>query len=445
MNIAILDTTLANQKHKSSQIIRYIDLFAGMGGTRVGFEKSLATHNLKGKCVFTSEIKQHAIKAYQANFGKDKIYGDITSISPSQIPEFDFLLAGFPCQPFSSAGKRQGFLDERGGLFFSIHKILQQKKPSGFLLENVDALVSHDNGNTLKIILNKLSAIGYHVNYQILDSSKFGIPQIRKRVYIIGHKKNLPQFLEHCEARAQAKDFIQYNEPFKENEFSKILRAKFTKIELEGKSIKDKRGGKNNIHSWEIDLKGKVNSRQKKLLSEILKKRRYKKWAELKKIHWMDGMPLTKAEIQSFIDYKELADDLEYLTKCGYLKYEHPKDLIIENGISKRVYKTSSEKGYNIVAGKLSFPIAKILNPDELVPTIVATEVGKIAVSTNEGVRSITVKEGLSFSGFPDWYKLDNISYRKSFDLLGNTVMPPVISYVSDSLIEVHLKNHVRP
>lgn len=444
MNIAILDNALDSVlSYRKPDTIKFIDLFAGMGGTRIGFEQSLREQKINPECVFTSELKDYAINAYQQNFGTEEIHGDITKVSLNQIPDFDYLLAGFPCQPFSSAGKRLGFIDERGGLFFTIFDILKAKKPSGFLLENVDALVTHDNGMTLTTILKKLESLDYFVDFKILDSSDFGIPQVRKRVYILGHKNAKPQFENHEKKFVPAKEFIDYNSSFKESQFSKILRKNYSKTELEGKSIKDKRGGKNNIHSWDIELKGKVNKRQKELLSDILRKRRYKKWAELKGIQWMDGMPLTLEEIRTFRDNKYLEADLSYLESSGYLKLEHPKDLEIIDGVKKRVYKLECEKGYNIVAGKLSFPIAKILDPNGLVPTIVATEVGKLAISTDRGVRSITVKEGLKFSGFPDWYSLDTISYRNAFDLLGNTVMPPVIKYVTDTLLKVHNYSNV--
>lgn len=439
MNIAILNNALNSPTIPKNHVINYIDLFAGMGGTRLGFEQALRDNGLIGKCVFTSELKDHAINAYKQNFDNDEVYGDITKINPLHIPDFEFLLAGFPCQPFSSAGRRNGFLDERGGLFFTIHNILRVKKPDGFLLENVDALVTHDNGKTLQTILKKLEDLNYKVNFAILDSSEFGIPQIRKRIYIVGHNNQKPTFPKHKIVRTIAKQFIDYEVKFDESDFSKTLKSKFSGSFLEGKSIKDKRGGDNNIHSWDLEIKGPVNQRQKKLLSEILKKRRSKKWAKNKGIKWMDGMPLTLSEIRTFRDYKKLETDLEYLSKCGYLKFEHPKKLVQINGINKRVYNEDSEKGYNIVAGKLSFPFAKILNPNDFVPTIVATEVGKIAVSTYQGVRSITVREGLNFSGFPSSYKLDNISYKDAFDLLGNTVMPPVIRHISNILIKVHL------
>ena len=416
--------------------IKFIDLFAGMGGTRVGFEQAAKEMGMASKCVFSSEIKEHAIEAYNNHFSGDTVSGDITSIAPTDIPDFDYLLAGFPCQPFSSAGNRHGFMDERGGLFFTIWDILKTKKPAGFLLENVDGLVSHDGGKTISTIMEKLIEIGYFVDFKVIDSSHFGVPQKRKRVYIVGDLSQKPIFKDVPKKTKHAKEFIDYSSSVELDNFTTILSKKFSKKYLEGKSIKDKRGGDNNIHSWDLELKGKVTKKQRNLLSEILKKRRSKQWAENKGIDWMDGMPLTLKEIMTFIDYEALGSDLKYLASCGYLKLEHPKELKIINGKKIRVYKVESEKGYNIVSGKLSFPIAKIIDPNDFVPTIVATEYGKLAVATDDGVRRITITEGLKFSGFPSDYKLDTVSYRFAFDLLGNTVMPPVIKYVSQCLLE---------
>lgn len=422
-------------------MIKFIDLFAGLGGTRIGFELACLERGLDSECVFSSEIKPYAIKAYKEAFkDKHEISGDITKIQPSDIPDFDVLLAGFPCQPFSSAGNRQGFLDERGNLFFNVLAILKEKRPGGFLLENVEGLVNHDDGKTLKIMLNELAEAGYKVTWKTLDSSKYGVPQKRIRVYIGGSLYQYPNFENLPEHTAKTGDIIDTETPFEQCTFSKLLTKNYTMKELYGKSIKDKRGGKDNIHSWDIGLKGLVNKRQSDLLTDILKKRRYKKWSVAKGIEWMDGMPLTLEEIRTFQDYTELEFDLEELTKMGYLKFEHPKKKVVINGRSTRVYQTDAPQGYNIIVGSLSFKFARILHPDKTTPTLVATEAGRIAVSTKYGVRPISVAEGLAFSGFPSSYDLKFLEYKEAFDLIGNTVMPPVIKLVSLRLLDTCLK-----
>lgn len=416
--------------------VRFIDLFAGLGGTRLGFEQACLEKGLQSKCVFTSEIKDYAISVYKSNFADSDISGDITQIAPEYIPDFDFLLAGFPCQPFSSAGKRNGFLDERGGLFFTILDILNAKKPKGFLLENVDGLANHNNGETLKIIISKLQDLDYQVAWEILDASEFGVSQKRKRIYIVGHKEHTPNLNGFTKVFKTVHEFIEYDAPVKNTPFTKILSEKFKPSELFGKSIKDKRGGNNNIHSWDLEVKGKVSETQKEVLELILKKRRYKRWAEAKGIDWMDGMPLTIEEIKTFYDHPDLESNLIDLTKKGYLTFEHPKMKVVIDGMTKRVPHTTAAKGYNIVAGKLSFPLAKIIDPNDVAPTIVATEAGKMGVATEKGIRSITIQEGLRFSGFPCNYKITETDYAKAFDLIGNTVMPPVIKAVALRLLK---------
>ena len=148
---------------------RTIDLFAGIGGIRLGFQYYGCEN------VFSSEWDKYAQSMYEANF-KEKPFGDINLIKPKDIPDHDILLAGFPCQPFSIAGKGLGFSDTRGTLFFNIESILKEKKPTAFLLENVKRLTTHDSGRTFKIILEKLNELGYTVYYKVLNALDFGIP-----------------------------------------------------------------------------------------------------------------------------------------------------------------------------------------------------------------------------------------------------------------------------
>lgn len=165
-------------------MIKIIDLFAGIGGIRRGFEQ--ASKN-KVKCVFTSEWDKYAADTYKANYPEDEVHGDITLIDEEMIPEHDILLAGFPCQPFSQAGLKKGFDDTRGTLFFDIERILLAKKPKAFLLENVKRLRTHDGGRTLEVIIRHLKAAGYtNLQYEVLRARDFGLPQNRERILIVG-------------------------------------------------------------------------------------------------------------------------------------------------------------------------------------------------------------------------------------------------------------------
>ena len=176
-------------------------------------------------------------------------------------------------------------------------------------------------------------------------------------------------------------------------------------------------------------------------MSLLLKQRRNKKWAEIIGIEWMDGMPLTLEMISTFYNSDNLKEMLDDLVNKGYLVFEYPKKKVG----NKRIYDETLKKGYNIVTGKLSFEYTKILSPFDITPTIVATDVSKLAVPVNNGIRKLTVNEGLRLFGFPEFYDLSSIKEKEAFDLLGNTVCVPVIKYVSKKLISAHInwiKNH---
>ena len=166
-------------------MIKIIDLFAGIGGIRRGFERASVKEKIN--CIFTSEWDKYAVETYKANYPNEEVHGDITKIPTSKIPKHDILLAGFPCQPFSQAGLEKGFEDTRGTLFFDIERILIDKQPKAFLLENVKRLRTHDKGNTLKVILKHLKNAGYsNVHLEVLRARDFGLPQNRERIFIIG-------------------------------------------------------------------------------------------------------------------------------------------------------------------------------------------------------------------------------------------------------------------
>lgn len=165
--------------------IKFFDMFSGIGGFRAGLERA-GGYACTGHC----EIDKHADRAYRAvhNVKENEVfYEDATTIDPDTMPELDLLCAGFPCQPFSVAGKRKGFDDKRGTMFFEIARVVRERRPAYLLLENVPGLLSHDRGRTFTAILSTLSGLGYHVEWQVLDSKDFGVPQSRKRVYIVGY------------------------------------------------------------------------------------------------------------------------------------------------------------------------------------------------------------------------------------------------------------------
>ena len=430
--------------------IKFIDLFAGLGGIRLGFEKAFQEFDIQTECVMTSEIKTYAIKTLEHNFKHNFLAGDIFDIRSEFIPDFDFLLGGFPCQPFSAGGKRQGFLDTRGTLFFEIERILRDKKPYGFILENVEGLVKHDLenkndeiGRTLKTILYTLvEDLGYKVSWKVFDSIDFGLPQSRKRIFIVGTQDTVINLGEVFPKFNSLGSILEKGLPTLKSPFVDKLLSHFSIEDLYGKSIKDKRGGKNNIHSWDIELKGCVSKQQSEILNRLFKQRRKKQWAEEIGIDWMDGMPLTLKQINTFINLSEneLRTSLDDLVDKRYLKFEHPKKLIqIESAkgtTTIREYDKTKQQGYNIVSGKLSFEINKVLNPKDIAPTLVATDVSRLAVSDGNGLRRLTIREGLRLFGYPEWYEIPTKEHD-AFDLLGNTVAVPVVEFVALRLAEV--------
>lgn len=438
-----VDSTLSQPQLANiskQNVLRFIDLFAGIGGIRCGLEQAAKAKGYNPVCVFTSEIKPYAVSVLQENHPGETITGDITKVDTKNIPEFDILCAGFPCQAFSSAGKRQGFADTRGTLFFEVERILRDKRPKGFILENVEGLVNHDGGQTLKVIIDKLSALNYKLSYRVLNSKYFGVPQERKRIYIVGSINHEPNLEDFPITESKLGDILESGLPTADTPFIRTLLHHFSIEDLYGKSIKDKRGGDTNIHSWDLEIKGPVTAEQKKLLDTILTERRKKKWAEIIGIDWMDGMPLTTEQIRSFFDSPRLEEMLEDLTDKGYLKFEHPKKLIKEvneQGVqtSRRDYDITKPQGYNIVAGKLSFEINKVLSPQEIAPTLVAMDMQKLYVGDNGGIRRLSLREGLRLCGYPDDMKF-NVSEKDGFDLLGNTVVVPVIKAVADRLLD---------
>lgn len=420
--------------------VKFVDLFAGMGGIRKGFELACESMKLESECVFTSEIKPHAVEILKQNNSCEKIHGDITKINEKDIPDFDFLLAGFPCQAFSSAGKRLGFLDTRGTLYFEVERILKEKKPKGFILENVEGLVIHDRkdkkspiGQTLSTILQSLENLGYKVEWKVLNSKYFGVPQERKRIYIIGTDRKKPDMNFQVGKVKKIKEILESGLPTVNSKIVSLLLSHFSAEELQGKAIKDKRGGKDNIHSWDIELKGKVTNSQKELLNKLLTERRKKKWAYEYGIEWMDGMPLTKEHIKIFYDVKNLEEILEDLVNKGYLKKEYPKRKIA----GKRVQDTNLPIGYNIVTGKMSFEINKILNPESIAPTLVAMDMRGLFVVDGKGLRNLSLREGLRLFGYPEDFKFE-IEKSLGYDLLGNTVVVPAIEEVSKRVLKIY-------
>lgn len=236
----------------------FIDLFAGIGGIRIAFERN------GGECVFTSEWDEPSQKTYEANFG-EKPFGDITKIDAKDIPDHDILTGGFPCQAFSIIGGRKGFSDTRGTLFFDVERILKAKQPKAFLLENVKQLTSHDKGRTFQVILERLESLGYFVHYKVLNGLDFGVPQRRQRIMIVGFKKNYPfEFPKSGETTQTLSDVLEPDDQIDSKHFlSGYFRKKIErKLKEQNKMFPsypaifhENKGGNIGIHEYSCALR----------------------------------------------------------------------------------------------------------------------------------------------------------------------------------------------
>lgn len=424
----VITPPIEDSLQSENRIINYIDLCCGIGGFRVALENFQKRNtNFKFNCVLSADIKDDAIKTYNLNFNEDNKKTNILDIK--EIEKFDLLCAGFPCQPFSSAGNKRGFDDDRGGIIFKIVDICKTYKPKFVILENVSNLIILENGKPLERICKEFENIGYFVSYRKLIATDFGIPQNRERVFIVcslEEKIDLDK-IEYVNPDNTLKSIIDYSAKYTdvETNFANKIIDLHSQTPLFGYKMQDKRGGQNNIHSWDIGVNGVLTIQERGLMDKIMTERRKRHWAEKKNIVWMDGMPLTLNEISTFVDHVNLKEMLDNLVDKKYLRLEKPKNLIS----GKRVYDESGILGYNICKGKLSFPITNILDPNSTSPTLTATDSSKLAVIIDDTfIRKLNDNELKLLCGFPLSYKLP--SCVDKYDLFGNMVIPNVVEGV---------------
>ena len=412
-------------------MIRFVDLFAGIGGIRLGFEQAMSDIGLRCECVLSSEIDSHAQETYRLNFG-EKPQGDIFKIK--DYPAFDFLLAGFPCQPFSYAGKQKGFGDTRGTLFFEIERLLADHQPSGFLLENVRGLTSHDGGRTLKTIVEKLEGLGYGVSCLLLNSSDFGVPQNRVRVYIAGIKGSKPKLTlqsnrgatdSHQYKRLRntidlfagpqstvVRDILEPNPPksydcsaFFQRQVQAVLKQK--NLSADGVRLIDFRNG-NSIHSWELGIKGECSADEIAFMNALIANRRKKTFGE-----HQDGKSLSRTQIETFFTHPNLDSILESLLEKKYLR--------------------ERDRLYNPVSGNMSFEVFKFLDPDSISITLVTSDSHKLGIQHGGRMRHITPRECARIQGYPDTFLHHPVNVH-AYRQFGNSVSVPVIRAVVQDL-----------
>ena len=399
---------------------------------RLAFESAARSLNLETECVLSSEINPDAQLVYQSNFD-DTPSGDIRLID--KLPEHQILLAGFPCQSFSYAGKKAGFGDTRGTLFFEIVRLIDTFKPQAFIFENVRGLVSHDSGQTLETIKGEMTSRGYSFDYFVLNSSNFSLPQNRVRVYLVGVLNASPQFRlvsdlgpkdSHSSNHQQLSLFYPLSQPVTVadilednpdakydcspefvNALKQIVNNDFSR--LHGMRLIDYRGG-NSIHSWELGLRGECSLDEIELMNLFILKRRNKEFG-----HHQDGKLLTKEQIATFFAHPNLDEILDSLVTKKYLQ--------------------RNNQLYKPVSGNFSFEVYKFLDPAKISVTVVASDANRLGVYHNDRVRRITPREAARLQGFPDSFSLHS-NDDKAYHQMGNSVSVNVVKAVAEEVIQ---------
>ncbi|MGD1807374.1 DNA (cytosine-5-)-methyltransferase [Dapis sp. BLCC M126] len=411
--------------------IRFIDLFAGIGGMRLGFAQAAEYLNIETECVLSSEINPDADLVYEKNFGKYPV-GDIRKIE--KLPPHQILLAGFPCQSFSYAGKKAGFGDTRGTLFFEITRLIDTYKPQAFIFENVRGLLTNDKGRTIETIKHEIKIRGYSFDIFLLNSANFDLPQNRLRIYIVGVLDKTPKFHlisdpgpkdSHSYQPQQLSlfyplkksitvaDILEDNPDEKYNCSEKFVAALKQRLngdlnKLHGMRLIDYRGG-NSIHSWELGLRGKCSADEIELMNCLILKRRNSRFGK-----HQDGKLLSQEQIASF--------------------FTHPQLDILLNSLVSKNYLQIVESKYKPVAGNFSFEVYKFLDPDKISVTLVASDANRLGIYHQNRVRKITPREAARLQGFPDNFILHHDD-NKAYYQLGNSVSINVVQAVAQELL----------
>jgi DNA (cytosine-5)-methyltransferase 1 len=394
--------------------LKFIDLFAGIGGFHQAF-KGLA------ECVFASEIDKFARQTYEANH--DMVpHGDITKIEAKDIPAHDILCAGFPCQSFSIAGKRKGFEDTRGTMFFEIARIVEYHKPKVVFLENVKGLRNHEKGKTLTTILSTLDDLGYENHWQILNAKDYGVPQNRERIFMVAIRKDIKKEFSFPDKTPLTKTLSDILETKVDKDIAYTVRASGRSSGVGNKhnwdmyTLCDTRNGANTLHSWDIV---ETTEREKIICMTILKNRRKKRYGN------KDGNPI------SFYELKEIIPDLE-VSEIWPLC-----DKNILRGLDEGIVLVNSKNSAGING------IYRIINETGIFPTLTATQ-GNDYICDNftlsdklwANPRRLTPRECARLQGFPDSFVIP-VSNAQAYKQFGNAVCVPVVNLLAKEIIKV--------
>lgn len=317
------------------------------------------------------------------------------------------------CQTFSYAGNRAGFEDTRGTLFYELARIMKDKQPRFTIFENVQGLIKHDGGRTLETILNTFKDLGYHVTYQFMDAKDYGLAGSRPRIYIVCHRDG-PIDL----TRIPKQDHIPFSaiketlEP-DDGEYAQKLAKRIGVDNLRGVNVSDKKKGRNVVHSWEFEARGEVTDKQIEILEFILG------------IQTSKYFNLHKKTVPYVILYNQFNED--------------EVTPLIQDLINKKYIKEfmGDELGVRLLFGQLSGRYTRIIDESKPLPTLTATDSMYMGVVEGDGVRGITYKEALTALGYPEDYTFpEDLSPYMVYDLLGNTVAPPIVTLITEEIIK---------
>ncbi len=417
--------------NKQNNKFKFIDLFAGIGGFRIPLEE------YGGHCIGFSEIDKTAIETYKKNFNTESEieFGDISKVK--NIPEVDLVVGGVPCQSWSVAGKKKGFDDPRGKLWFDTINFVKASNPKAFIFENVKGLADPRNKENLKLIIESLCDLGYNCQYRVLNTFDYGLPQNRERIFIVGIRSDLNFIFQYPEKYPFLPNLCNvlennYNTTSNEIETSNLKNAfnlSFLVNQANFYTFCDTRNGNNNIHSW--DLKD-CSDREIEICLALLKNRRKKMYGD------KDGNPL------SFLDLKKIlgnvdSEDLDSLIE---------KEIIKKNGNKFDFVNSKNSAGINDIY-RVFLPSSHVFST--LTKTGTKDYVSEINIPTEvedkksffikeiymkKMFRKISVLEASRIQGFPDNYIYPN-NYNKSLGLLGNALGVNIVREVVKELFPV--------
>lgn len=384
--------------------MKYFSMFSGIGGF------DLALNRQGHQCVGYSEINEYSIKIYKKNFGDEaKNYGDATKIDADTLPDFDLLCGGFPCQAFSIAGKRRGFEDTRGTLFFDIARIIKVKRPSAILLENVKGLLSHDEGRTFGTIITTLDELGYDIQWMVLNSKFFGVPQNRERVFIIGNLRGLtrPEILPFARISGETKELVYAQKS--DREIARVYSAEGIAPTLHLKS-----GG------WQ---EPKIAT----MLNQIATKRSFETPKEINQFLRLNKREYTLSEIAERINLPKTQVE-HYFRVDGSRAIPSP-DIWIRLKAILEFDDSYDRQVTEIYEKEIEFEqTRRVYDTNHPSPTLNATQEPKIQ-SDDMSIRRLTPIECERLQGFPDDWT-EGVSDTRRYNQLGNAVTVNVVEAI---------------